>query len=61
MIRSEPLLRALDRSCRAKRAGKTGQLQLREATAHEAEYDNHVADEFVAPGHQLLIAHLVGR
>jgi len=61
MIRSEPLLHALDRFCRARCAGKTGKLQLREATAHESQLYNHMADEFAAPGQQLLIAHLAGR
>jgi hypothetical protein len=54
-------LRALDAFRLARRAGQTGALHLREATAHKSELYIHLADEFAAPRPQLLIAHLADR
>jgi hypothetical protein len=61
MIRSETLLQALDRFCQTRRAGETGQLQLREATAHESDFYNHLANELAEPSPPFLIAHLANR
>jgi hypothetical protein len=61
MIRSETVLQALDRFCQTRHAGGGGQLQLREATVHESEFYNDLADEFAEPISPLLIAHLANR
>ena len=58
MARSDWMLLALDRFCRARRPAAAGSVRLRCATDEEATYYHDRVDEFADPTAQLLIAHL---